>query len=330
MFRVSLSLILLSTTLLTINTPAIAESSKSEAPTIHETLLNSYKAEKIADHTYVIHGPLEVPNKKNAGFMNNPAFVISDKAVAVIDPGSSVQIGKALLKHIQKITDKPITTVLNTHVHGDHWLGNQAFFESNPDVKIYAHPKMIEDAKAGDAEQWISMLSKMTDGATDGTKAIIPTQALEDGQVISLGDISIKVYLSKHAHTKTDAMFEVVEDKTLFTGDNVTYKRIPRMSDGSFRGSITVINKALENDFEKVVPGHGATGGKEVLEAYKKYLSTIYETVKVLAEEGLEDFEMKDAIVEKLVEYKDWSGFEDEIGKHISLAVLEAEQAEFE
>lgn len=330
MHRTSLSLIFLSTALLVSSTPTIAEPSKNENPAIHDALLNSYKVDKIAEHTYVIHGPLEVPNPKNKGFMNNPAFVVTDKAVAIIDPGSSVQIGRALLKQVQKITDKPITTVLNTHVHGDHWLGNQAFFDANPKVKIYAHPKMIEAAKAGDAEQWVSMLAKMTDNATEGTEAIIPTLALKEGQIIELGDISIKAHLNEHAHTKTDVMFEVVEDKTLFTGDNVTYKRIPRMTDGSFRGSIAVIDKALENNFEKVVPGHGNTGGKEVLEAYKKYLSTIYETVKVLAEEGLEDFEMKEKIVKELAEYKDWSGFEDEVGKHISLAVLEAEQAEFE
>jgi hypothetical protein len=30
------------------------------------------------------------------------------------------------------------------------------------------------------------------------------------------------------------------------------------------------------------------------------------------------------------VPYQDWAGFEEELGKHISLAVPEAEQADFE
>ena len=300
------------------------------ADKVHQALLNDYKPEKISEHVYVIHGPLEMPNPENKGFMNNPAFIISENSVAVIDPGASVQVGRAVLAHIKKITDKPITQVFNTHVHGDHWLGNQAFFEANPDVKIYAHPKMIEADKAGDAEQWVSLMSKLTNKATDGTKAIIPTEALKDGQEIKAGDVTIKVYLSEHAHTKTDAMFEIKEDKVLFTGDNVTNKRIPRMSDASFRGNIAVIEQISQGDFEKIVPGHGLTGNKEILNIYKNYLSTLYETVKTLRDEGLEDFEMKDKIVEKLADYKDWAGFDDEIGKHISLAVLEAEQAEFE
>jgi glyoxylase-like metal-dependent hydrolase (beta-lactamase superfamily II) len=36
----------------------------------------------------------------------------------------------------EKITNKPIVAVFNTHVHGDHWLGNQAIVERYPAVKI--------------------------------------------------------------------------------------------------------------------------------------------------------------------------------------------------
>jgi glyoxylase-like metal-dependent hydrolase (beta-lactamase superfamily II) len=38
--------------------------------------------------------------------------------------------------------------IFNTHVHGDHWLGNQAIVERYPAVKIYAHPNMIEHSAA--------------------------------------------------------------------------------------------------------------------------------------------------------------------------------------
>jgi glyoxylase-like metal-dependent hydrolase (beta-lactamase superfamily II) len=319
-----------------LNSPiAFAEAESKAAATpqsdaFHHGVAESYQAKKVAEHTYVIHGPLEVPNEKNAGFMNNPAFIVGEKAVAVIDPGSSVQIGRGVLMQIKKISDKPVTMVFNTHVHGDHWLGNHAFVEANPDVKIYAHPKMIAAAEAGEAEAWIKNLSKLTKGATDGTKASIATEALEDGQIVKLGKLSIKAHLGEHVHSKTDAMFEFVEDKVLFTGDNVTAKRIPRMDDGSFQGSITTIAKALELDVEKVVPGHGETGGKTVLSAYKTYLSTLYESVKTLSDEGLEDFEMKEKVAEKLQDYTDWAGFDKELGKHISLAILEAEQAAFE
>jgi hypothetical protein len=32
--------------------------------------------EKIADNVYVMHGPLDEPNAKNRGFMNNPGLIV--------------------------------------------------------------------------------------------------------------------------------------------------------------------------------------------------------------------------------------------------------------
>ena len=49
----------------------------------------SFSAEKVSQHVYVIHGPLDIPNPENKGFMNNPAFIVAEKSVIVVDPGSS-------------------------------------------------------------------------------------------------------------------------------------------------------------------------------------------------------------------------------------------------
>ncbi len=293
--------------------------------------LDDYATQKIATNSYVILGPTEQPTAANQGFMNNPGFIVTEAGVVVIDPGSSYAIGKALLERIREVTDKPVTHVFNSHVHGDHWLGNHAIFEAFPKVQIYAHPKMIEEAKAGVAQQWLDLLERVTEGATKGTEAVIPSIPLKDGQVVKVGEQDFRIHLSDWAHTKTDAMIEVVNEKILFTGDNVTFKRIPRMDDGSFRGNVATVDKMLELPFEVIVPGHGPTGGRdEVIKPYRDYLQTVYSEVSALMEEGLEDFEMKDKIINKLSAYQDWAGFEDELGKHISLAVLEAEQAEFE
>lgn len=309
---------------------ALAASTLLFATSVMAIDFKSFPAEKVSDHAYVVHGPLEFPTPENKGFMSNPAFIIADKGVVVIDPGSSVQIGKMLLEKIREETDKPIVAVFNSHVHGDHWLGNQAFAEENPDVKIYANPRLIAMAKAGLSDQWVDMMMNLTNKATDGTKAVLPNTELKDGQEINFGNITVKAYLTEQSHTKTDAMFEVVEDKLLFTGDNATIDRIIRLDDASYRGSIAALERMLANEPAVVVPGHGNTGDKKILEAYKQYLSTVYETASELRDEGMEAFEMKPVIAEKLGEFKDWAGFDDELGKHVSLAVLEAEQAEFE
>ena len=288
-------------------------------------IMDKFDAKKIAAHTWVVHGPLEQPNVENKGFMNNPTFVITDKSVIVLDPGSTVHVGRALLKKIRKQTDKPITHVFNSHIHGDHWLGNQAFFEENPKIKIYGHPEMIAEAKAGEAETWVGLMKTLTEGASDGTKVIYPTNALENGQEVKIDNITIKSHLSELAHTKTDAMFEIVEDKVLITGDNAFSNRAPRLDDGSFAGNIEAMDFALKLNVETVVPGHGPTGGKDVLSGYRDFIATIFDTTVELMEEDMEAFEMKPIILEKMEKFKTWGNFDGAIGRLISIAVLEAE-----
>ena len=115
----------------------------------------------------------------------------------------------------------------------------------------------------------------------------------------------------------------------LFTGDNVAYQRIIRMADGNFKGNIETIETARNLQPAIVVPGHGKTGGTELLDKYQTYLSILYKNVSKYFDEDLSDFEMKPLIHEQMEDYHDWSGYDDELGKHISGAYLEIEAAAF-
>jgi len=174
--------------------------------------LPDYKADKVAAHTWVIHGPVGLPTPQNKGFMNNPVIVVTSKSVVVMDPGSSKYAGEMVLRQVKKLTSKPVTHVFNSHIHGDHWLGNQAIKEAYPDVKIYAHPEMIKKAKASEADSWLQLMEQLTEGATSGTRAVIPGQALKDGQEINVDGMIFRAYMTDHAHTKTDLMVEIVAD----------------------------------------------------------------------------------------------------------------------
>jgi len=294
------------------------------------TELPDYESKKIAAHTYVIHGPIEFPNEKNQGFMNNPGFVITNTGVVVIDPGSSLYVGRMVLRQIRKITDKPVTHVLNTHIHGDHWLGNQAFDEAFPKAAIMAHPEMIKAAKNGGADHWMNLMRSMTNGATKDTKAVIPTKAVNDAIQFKTGGFTFSILAPGKAHSGTDIMIHAIEESVVFLGDNVVYQRMPGMQDATYRGNINASEVAISTNAKHFVPGHGPTGKVELVKSFKQYLSIIYTQAAVYYEEGLSDFEMKPKILKKLSDYKDWAFFDQEVGKHISLAVLEAEKAAFE
>ena len=287
--------------------------------------IKSYPTKQVAPDTWVITGPLGEPSVENRGFMNNPAWVIAGDQVIVIDPGSSVQAGRMVVKAIQKTTKLPVTTVYNTHIHGDHWLGNQAILEAWPKAVLIAHPDMIAKARAGEAESWIKLMSNLTQGYTDGTRAEIPTLATSDGMISKIGTRSFKIYSSNDAHSKTDIMIEV-DNGVLFTGDNVLNQRVARMDDGSFSGCIKAIDRVLTLPVKVVVPGHGKPGSSAIMKAQRDYFQTLFDAVKAEYDAGKSDFEMKPVVARKLAAYQQWNGFDAALGKQISLAVLEVEQ----
>lgn len=289
-------------------------------------IVHPYPAQKISADTYVIHGPQGVPSVANQGFMNNPAWVVTQEGVVVIDPGSSVQVGRMVVAQIRKTTDKPVTHIFDTHVHGDHWLGNQAILEAWPNATLIAHPDMIKQARNGADAFWIKLMSDMTGGYTDGTHAVIPTVEAADGQAFQIGGKTFRIHSSTDAHSKTDLMIEVVEDRILFTADNVLNHQVMNLRDGTFKGVMKATDRALALNAKRYVPGHGKTGDRKFVEDQKAYFSTLMSEVRRMYGEGKSDYEMKPVIAEKLKAYSDWAEWNTNLGQQISLAILEIEQ----
>lgn len=303
---------------------ALASCSKTEGP----AMARDFPLTKITDRVYVIHGPNEEPNKDNQGFINNPGFVLTNKGVVIIDPGSSVQIGRMLLAKIASVTSTPVIAVFNTHIHGDHWLGNQAIREAYPKAIIYAHPNMMAQAQ-GQGEVWLQTMLRMTADATLGTRLVPPNMGLAQGDTLQLGDMHFRLYHTAPAHTDGDLMIEVVEDKVMFLGDIVVAERAARQDDGTFKGDLTAINMALRSGAKYFVPGHGKSGGREVPENYQAFLTDLYGAVKKYYAQGLSDFDMKDKVQADLARYSKWALFDTGLGKLISLAYLQIEADSF-
>ena len=291
--------------------------------------LPDYPAEEVAPGVYVIHGPLGVPSVENLGFINNPAFVIGDSGIVVIDPGSSVQTGEMVLRQIRKVSDLPVVAVFNTHIHGDHWFANQAFKAVYPGLPIFGHAEMLKMVERGDGKAFLSTLMRLTEGAVAGTVETPPEKTAAHGDLLSMGGVDIRILYEAKAHSHSDIMLELPQHKVIFLGDNLMHDRLGRMDSGTFSGNIAAIDMALETDAKVFVPGHGPSGGPEVAKTYRQYLYTIKSQVAHYFEEGLSDFEMKPKIIQSLASFRSWVGFDSNVGKHISLAYLEVEAEMF-
>lgn len=286
---------------------------------------------QVSEHVYVLHGSKERPNPQNQGFMNNPAIVLTGDGAVIVDPGGTAEVGRMVLRQLRKLTDKPVTDILVSHIHGDHWLASSVIREAFPKLRVHAHPQMIAAAKI-EGPRWVDMMNQLTEGASQGTRFEVPESALADGQELAIGGLTFRVHLSELAHTNSDAMFELVQDKLIFLGDIGVYERMGRMEpDGhsSFRGNIAALERALALGLEHYVPGHGPSGGSDRASAFLDYLKIIYGAAEKGMEDGQAPFEIKEQVAPRVEAFSSWTGFEDNFGQQISLAVLEAEQAAF-
>ena len=288
-----------------------------------------YAFEQVTTNAWVMHGPREFPTPENKGFMNNPAVIKTSEGLVIVDPGSTVHVGNDVLKKVKTISDQPIVAVFNTHIHGDHWLANQAIKAVYPEAKIYAHPQMIAEVEEGEGESWVEMMARLTEGASKGTFVVAPTTPVDHGDVITVGDTSFKIHHYGTSHTKTDIMIEVPELSLVFLGDNVLALRLPRTSDGTFQGNINAINKILETQSNTYVPGHGPTGNKTMVEDYLNYLTVVYAAAEKAFEEDLDSSDVIGITSKTTSAYADWAGYDELLGPHGAQAYAEVEAAEF-
>lgn len=190
---------------------------------------------------------------------------------------------------IGTLTDKPIATLFNTHMHGDHSGGN-ANFNSNT-VTLVAHDnvrgriKTNQQAKLDKNEITAEYLSKM-----------LPEVTFSEDITFYDGDETIMAFHVHNAHTDGDAMVYFMNNNVLHMGDTYFSGRYPYIdinSGGSAKGYIAAHRKALMviNDDTKIIPGHGRPSNKKELESYVTMLEDISSKIQTAIDSGasLED-----------------------------------------
>ncbi|GKT11043.1 MAG: hypothetical protein ISEC1_P0006 [Thiomicrorhabdus sp.] len=253
-------------------------------------------ATKVIDSCYYILAKDPEPMPENYAFFNNPGFIVTSVGV-VVDTGSSVQIGEMVLRQIKKATDQPVIMVINTHYHGDHFLGNHDFVEAYPQADIYSHPAMIQNIKSGGGDFWLSFMQRNSDDGISGTIISLLNKTLNGGEVLKVGDTAMR--------------------------------RVANMVDGSFPGTIEVMKKAQALRCDHYIVGHALHDNASVCKDMQSFCENIYDSAVIYCEEGLSDFEMKPKILAQPF-MKDvashWPGFDKTVGVFIATAVAEVEE----
>jgi len=273
------------------------------------------------------------PTPENRGMMANVVFVITSAGVVVLDSGASVQIGEMAIRRLRTLTDRPVVAIVNSHHHGDHFLGNDAFVQAfGPALPILAHPRARAQIEGVAGSSWRSLMERWTNGATAGTKVVPPNRSADHGEVLRFGDTTLRVHHHGVAHTDADLCVEVVEDRVVYLGDVAMNGRIANMDDGSYVGTLKAFD-ALERDVPGAlwVPGHGRAS-RTLLTEQRELFSGIYDNALAAVKAGEDEAQARRRVLAdpRVARHASRTqGWDGNIGKYISLAYLEAEKEAF-
>lgn len=285
-------------------------------------------AEQVAENVYAVITPSrDIPNVDNKGWNSNSVFVITRDGVLVFDTGSSEIIGQALYNTIKRVTDKPVRWVVNSHGHGDHFLGNAAF--ANDGVEIIA-----SDVAKGRIEKqgldWVERLDAMTGGATGDSKIVAPNQGLREPLAREFGGVRVEVLFAGRSHSPGDIVFWLPKERVLLAGDVMYTGRPPVTFDSDMQQWIRFLGELEALEPVVVVPGHGPVGTKSDIGLLRNYFEAIWSTVSEGYDEGLSDFEILPRVKARLKTLeKAFPGMDTRLGETVSHVYLQVEQHAF-
>lgn len=290
-------------------------------------------ARQFSPHVWGVVARESMPTEESLGLFTNAYFVVTRQGVVVYDTGASVQIGEMLIRQIRSVTPKPVVAVVNSHWHGDHWMGNQAFLAAyGEDLPIYALPGCREGVAGAVGQEWVARMMRWTQGAVAGTRAVVPNRDIVHGEVLDFGDVQLRAHHYDTCHTPHDLSLEVVGEGVTLIGDVATNRRIANMEDGSFEGAIRYMDKITAHTQTRLwLSGHGEPNEDQV-SWNRQLFEGIWASAMTAAQEGLGPEQAKTlALAHPQVRANrpGTIGFNANFGKFCSLAYLEAEKKAF-
>jgi glyoxylase-like metal-dependent hydrolase (beta-lactamase superfamily II) len=206
----------------------------------------------------------------------NSGILVSDSIVVVIDTKMG-DAAEQLYKKVKELAGNKPIVVINTHFHPDHTSGN-----------IYYKGQTIIAGGNYTKENWIKETSEGT----------LPTIWLKGKMDIKMGDDTLTLFnLGKTIHTASDLVVYLHKRKMLFTGDLVLNKQAPVLMGGADPDGYVEAFDLLPKQFDiqKIVPGHGAIAGIELIDNFRQYFADM----KTAALDKSKEKEL-------VAKYKDW------------------------
>ena len=235
------------------------------------------QVEKLKDNLFVLTG----------GGGNTTVFVQSN-GITVVDtknPGW----GAPILAKIQELSPKPVTTIINTHSHGDHVSGNVEFPAT---VDIVVHENTATNMK--------TMLSPPGMGKGESTPTIfdqnkgrgLPKRTFKDRMTLFKGPDQVDLYYFGRGHTNGDAWVLFPAARVVAAGDIVPGKRVPIVDTNNggsgveYGDSVAKAHSTLSKLADTFVTGHAMTMTSTELMEYATFMREFAESTRAAKKAG--------------------------------------------
>jgi cyclase len=204
------------------------------------------EVEKLRDNLWVLKG--------GGG---NTAVFVGTNGVVVVDtknPGW----GQPILDKIKTLTTKPVTTIINTHTHGDHVSGNVEF-PATVEVIVQENTKANMQEMRG--ATGIAQTGPPTNIFKVNNGRGMPSKTFKDKMSIGSGADRIDLFYFGRGHTDGDAWVVFPALRLVHAGDIFSGKNIP-LIDANNGGSATAIGDTLAKaaksikNIDTIITGH--------------------------------------------------------------------------
>jgi cyclase len=279
---------------------------------------------KINERVYVLLGPIQHANRLNQGYMINSTVIVGDKGVILVDSGGTDEVGRHIAKAVRQITDKPVTHVVNTHHHGDHYLGNVAF-EGATFISSEMCRKMVLET----GHEWHGIMERDIGRKLPGTRPLAASVTYPTGARTEsvIHGVRLVFWVPQGSHTIGDLLVHLPDDQVLVAGDVLVSRVVPTLQDGFLKNWIATLDEILALDVAHFVPGHGNLMTLRDITALRGAMLRFYSGVKEGFQNGRSESEIR-----KSLDLSLWEKLERSyvIGRNINRAYLEIEADSFD
>ena len=189
----------------------------------------------------------------------NIALFIAEHGVVLVDTKNE-GYGPDILAHTRRLTDKPVTTIINSHVHYDHTGANTEFPDT---VQFVAHENIRRHMARTDCQP---IPTNCDDFQGENAKYLPETTFSDRLTLFAGGPDQIDLYYFGRGHTDGDTFIVFKEARTMHTGDMFLGKLLPFIDaeDGNGGSAIEfgrTLTKAINTipDVDTIITGHWDT-----------------------------------------------------------------------